>query len=294
MTPSGEPRGYIKGDALKELWIHTGTACNLACPFCLEGSKPGDTRLGQVTLADVKPLIDEAYAMGTRQFSFTGGEPFVVKGMVEILDYAARKGECLILTNGTLPVLRRIKEIATLISFKDRINFRISIDYPDAERHDEGRGAGSFDQAFEGMRALNDLGFSVSLARQMPAGETDKAEGDAPYREILAARGLPRDMTIIAFPDFAAPGSVRDVPHISEDCMTRYHTPASRAEFMCSYSRMVVKDEGRMRVYACTLVDDDRDYDLGDHLADSLDETIRLKHHRCYSCFALGASCSER
>jgi len=40
-TTEGEPRGYIDPQALKELWFHTGTACNLACPFCLEGSKPG-------------------------------------------------------------------------------------------------------------------------------------------------------------------------------------------------------------------------------------------------------------
>lgn len=292
-TPEGEARGYIKSDDLKELWIHTGTACNLACPFCLEGSKPGDMRLGQVTLADVKPHIDEAYEMGTRQFSFTGGEPFVVKGMIEILDYAASKGNCLVLTNGTLPVLRRIKEIATLVPHKDKIKFRVSIDYPDAARHDEGRGDGSFDQAFEGMRALYDLGFDVSMARQMEKDEPSKAEGDAPYRAVLAHKDMPTDMTIVAFPDFATPGSIVDVPHISEDCMTRYHTEQTRAEFMCGFSRMMVKDKGEMRVYACTLVDDDTDYDLGDSLGESMDETIRLKHHRCYSCFAYGASCSE-
>jgi len=56
---------------------------------------------------------------------------------------------------------------------------------------------------------------------------------------------------------------------------------------------MVVKSNGRMRVYACTLVDDDEDYDLGDTLAESLKPRIRLKHHRCYACFAFGASCSE-
>jgi hypothetical protein len=41
-----------------ELWFHTGTACNLDCPFCLEGSRPGDDRLQRITLADVRPLID--------------------------------------------------------------------------------------------------------------------------------------------------------------------------------------------------------------------------------------------
>ncbi|RMH16835.1 MAG: radical SAM protein, partial [Gemmatimonadetes bacterium] len=74
-TPEGERRGYIRAERLKEVWFHTGTICNLACPFCLEGSGPGDDRLGQVTLEDVVPFVDEAVGLGVRQFSFTGGEP---------------------------------------------------------------------------------------------------------------------------------------------------------------------------------------------------------------------------
>jgi hypothetical protein len=62
---------------------------------------------------------------------------------------------------------------------------------------------------------------------------------------------------------------------------------------MCAFSKMAVKKEGRMRVYACTLVDDDPSYDLGGTLAESLPKRVTLRHHRCYSCFAYGASCSE-
>ena len=50
---------------------------------------------------------------------------------------------------------------------------------------------------------------------------------------------------------------------------------------------------GAVRVYACTLVDDDDDYDLGADLDGSMDYRIMLGHHRCYSCFAHGASCTE-
>ena len=55
-TAAGDPRGYIEPHALRELWFHTGTACNLACPFCLEGSKPGDSRLGRITLAEAQAV----------------------------------------------------------------------------------------------------------------------------------------------------------------------------------------------------------------------------------------------
>ena len=67
-TPSREPRGYIQPNSLQEIWFHTGTACNLACPFCLEGSKPGDNRLNRITLEDVQPFMEEALSLGVRQF----------------------------------------------------------------------------------------------------------------------------------------------------------------------------------------------------------------------------------
>jgi len=67
--PLGNPRGYIQPAQLKELWFHTGTVCNLRCPFCLEGSKPGDNRINPLTLKEAKPFIQEAVALGTEQFS---------------------------------------------------------------------------------------------------------------------------------------------------------------------------------------------------------------------------------
>ena len=67
-TRNGDRRGYIDSDRLKELWIHTGTACNLACPFCLEGSHPGDGRIPGMKLSDVKPFIHEALYGGGAVF----------------------------------------------------------------------------------------------------------------------------------------------------------------------------------------------------------------------------------
>ncbi len=292
LTPQGEPRGYIDPHALQELWFHTGTACNLACPFCLEGSKPGDNRLDRITLADAQPFIDEAVGLGVEQFSFTGGEPFIVKDFVNILRYASERRPCLVLTNGTDAVLKRLGQIETLAAQPNAIAFRVSIDFPDRDRHDAGRGAGNFDLAWQGMRALHARGFKVSLARQMDPGE-DSAAVDAAFREWFEAYGLPSDATIVSFPDFLTPGSDPKVPHVTEHCMTAYQTEQTRREFMCAFSKMMVKINGRMRVYACTLVDDDPSYDLGGTLEESLTKRVMLHHHRCYSCFAFGSSCSE-
>ncbi len=291
-TRLGERRGYIQPHTLSELWFHTGTACNLACPFCLEGSKPGDGRLGHVTLGDVRPFVDEAVELGVRQFSFTGGEPFVNRDVVRILAYALDRAPCLVLSNGIDALTQRLEQIEPLRASAHPLAFRISIDHPDEALHDAGRGAGNFAKAWAAVRELHARGFKVSIARQMALNE-EGAVVEAAYRDLLRRQELPEDLTLVAFPDFGAPGAQRDVPDVTESCMTRFQTEATRREFMCAYSKMVVKQGGRMRVYACTLVDDDPAYDQGATLRESLGMCVRLKHPRCYSCFRYGASCSE-
>ncbi len=291
-TPDYKPRGYIQPQSLKELWFHTGTICNLSCPFCLEGSKPGDDRLNKMTFEDAKPWMEEALNLGVERFSFTGGEPFVIKDMMTILDYALDHRPCLVLTNATHPLKMRLNDLMAFKNKPNGLNFRVSLDYPDPRKHDQGRGQGNFNLAVKTLGQLHKMGFSVSVARQRAKDENIQAV-DKAYQFYFKKVGLPIDTRIVSFPDFSTPGSIPKVPHITEHCMTKFQTEETRAKFMCNFSKMVVKRDGQMRVYACTLVDDDIDYDLGGTLRDALKVRIMLKHHRCYSCFAHGASCSE-
>ncbi len=292
VTPSGEPRGFIHAHALDELWFHTGTACNLACPFCLEGSKPGDNRLQLMRFDDAKPFIDEALTLGVKQFSFTGGEPFINKDMVRILDYALDRRPCMVLTNATEPLIKRLHQIEALRNRGHSLHFRVSLDHFEAARHDAGRGEGMFALALDGLRGLYDMGFSLSVANQVLPDHSAEAVSKH-FAKVFYAVGLPEDLPRIEFPEFHPPGSDVAAPQITLGCMANYQTESSRREFMCAFSRMVVKQAGRIRVYACTLVDDDADYDLGGTLTESLQEPVSMKHHRCYSCFQFGASCSE-
>lgn len=291
-TADGSKRGYIEPARLKELWFHTGTACNLSCDFCLEGSGPGDQRLGLVKLADVEPFIHEALELGAEQFSFTGGEPFLAKDLVKILQLASEYKPCLVLTNGTEALQKRIDQLDLLHDSSHPVSFRVSLDSPFRAEHDAGRGEGNFRSALEGIRMLRARGFQVSIARHMQPDE-DKVSVENAYRELFRAQGIDHDVAFVAFPDFLPPGSSGSGPDISTSCMTQYHTEESRASFMCSFSKMVVKQDGQMRVYACTLVDDDREYDMGGSIREALDARISMKHHRCFSCFKYGSSCSE-
>ena len=291
-TSRHEPRGYIQPQRLDELWFHSGTNCNLRCPFCLEGSKPGDNRIEFLTLADARRFIAEALELDVHKFSFTGGEPFVNPEFVAILDAALEHRPCLVLTNATEPLMNQMAEVLRLRDKPHPLRFRVSLDHPDPAKHDESRGKGNFKKALGTLGRLHRAGFGVSIARLMPAGE-DSAAVDRAYAPYFAAAGVPEDIAIIKFPEFYPPGALPTVPEITETCMTRYLNAAQREAFMCNFSKMIVRKNGRCGVYACTLVDDVAGYDLGPTLREALSKRVLLGHHRCYSCFACGASCSE-
>lgn len=293
MTPDGTPRGYIQPETLSELWFHTGTKCNLGCWFCLEESGPKANRIEAMTFEEARLFMDEALRLGVEQFSFTGGEPFVNDDMVKILDYALDHKPCLVLTNGTLPLKKRFDEVAPLVNKPHSLKFRISLDFPDPKRHDEARGKGNFAMALKSLKVLFDTGFQVSVARHREAVESN-SEVDDKFREIFSRSGLPANTNIISFPELHRPGEQVEVPPITENCMTTYKDEESRSQFMCNYSKMIVKIAGRLAVYACTLVDDDHDYAFGKSLDESMNVRVMLKHHRCFSCFSAGTSCSEK
>ncbi len=288
-----EPRGSIQPQQLTELWFHTGTICNLSCPFCLEGSKPGDRRLNAIVLEDIRPVMQEALTLGVKKFSFTGGEPFVIPEIFKILDYALKLKPCLVLTNATDPLIMRFQNLVKLKGSPHLLSLRVSLDFPDPAKHDAGRGAGQFMKSLRVLAQLYQEGFQISIARQKQHRKEDIQAANRDYLPYLRQVGLPENIHFTVFPEFYMPGVMIDVPTITEDCMARYQTAESRSRFMCSYSKMVIKKEGRMRVYACTLVDDDPEYDLGESLSESMKARILLKHHRCYSCFAYGTTCSE-
>lgn len=292
-TSQGADRGYIDAHGLKELWFHTGTRCNLSCPFCLEGSSPTEDRLSYITLEETRPILAQAVELGCERFSFTGGEPFLNRDFMGILAEALELAPCLVLTNATQPLHLRLADLEKLRHHGRRLKFRVSLDHPEAKWHDQGRGEGSFDRAIEGLAKLQELGFDTSVACQWPTGK-EREDLESQYRSVLKGRVRLDELAFVFFPDFHPPGKDIKTPEITRGCMTRYHDEMSRASFMCSFSRMVIKRPAGLRVSACTLVDDDEQYDLskGD-LKEALETRVTLGHHRCFSCFSCGSSCSE-
>jgi sulfatase maturation enzyme AslB (radical SAM superfamily) len=281
--------------AFSELWIHTGTACNLECPFCLEGSKPGDTRLAKLSLHELKPYLESAVQQGAQRFAFTGGEPLIVKEIVKILEFALQLRPCMVFTNGTAPLIKRVHQLQLLKQQPHPLSFRVSLDRPDEKAHDAERGWGNFKRALDALKLLHEHGFAISIARHSQPDE-DSALVSLRYRELLRKHRLPESTPIVALPDFGRLTQSQDqtntgTEHKSMNVTTAQwlEAQAAGASPMCTRTRMLVKTGDSVRLWACPLTDDDPRFDTGSDLAASLATPIELRHARCHRCIR-GAS----
>ena len=96
-----------------KLWIYTNYDCNLSCTYCVAESSPHAPRRG-LSLETVLRIVDEAVPLGFQRLFFTGGEPFILDDIYEMLAYAAARAETIVLTNASLLRGPRLDRLAAL------------------------------------------------------------------------------------------------------------------------------------------------------------------------------------
>jgi len=271
--------------SFRDLWIHTGTACNLSCPFCHEGSSPGDSRLQALTAAEVLPLLTTAADSGVRRFILTGGEPLILKGIQELLLAALQLRPVLVLTNGTAPWIRRSQQLAALRAAPHPLSFRVSLDTPDEAAHDAQRGLKNFRKAVEGLKLLHAAGFDTGITRQIQPGE-DAALIAHRFRQVLRRHGLPDDLSVMALPQLGALGSAP--PDVGAGGAGSDASPPCPP--LCASGRMLIRRDGALKLTACALVDDDPAFDRAPALESALATPIDPVHRRCRLCLGGGVN----
>ncbi|HWC18583.1 MAG TPA: radical SAM protein [Terriglobales bacterium] len=143
------------------LWLYTNFDCNLRCDYCCVRSSPSVSRR-ELGLERVQRITREAAEIGVKEIFVTGGEPFLLEDIGEILLACAGASPTTVLTNGMLFTGRRAESLRILP--RDRIVLQISLDSPTPERHDLHRGPGSWARACAGIQRARAQGFRVRLA----------------------------------------------------------------------------------------------------------------------------------
>ncbi len=140
-------------------WHVTGR-CNLNCRHCYMQAPAG--RYGQLSFDAMAGLVEQFERANVLEVSLTGGEPFVRRDLLDILQLLAQKKIRLaqIFSNGLLITNRHLASIRK-IGFRPA--FQISFDGVGA--HDQMRGTTGTEQGvIDAIRRLRDAGFPVVVA----------------------------------------------------------------------------------------------------------------------------------
>ena len=171
------------------LWLYTNFDCNLRCDYCCVRSSPKASRRA-LGLARVQRIAREAAELGIGEIFVTGGEPFLLADIGEILISCAAAAPTTVLTNGMLFSGRRLEALRSLP--RDRLTLQISLDSPTPERHDRHRGQGAWARALEGIARARTEGYRVRLAATVSSD--DEAED---FERFLDAQKIGEEDRVI-------------------------------------------------------------------------------------------------
>jgi len=171
------------------LWLYTNFDCNLQCDYCCVRSSPRAPRRA-LGLERVRRIALEAAELGVGEIYVTGGEPFLLGDVGEIVAACAAAAPTTVLTNGMLLAGRRLEILRSLS--RERVTLQISLDSPTPERHDRHRGAGTWARAWRGIERARSEGFRVRLAATV-ATDAEAAE----FRRFLDAQQIAEENRVI-------------------------------------------------------------------------------------------------
>ena len=172
---------------LKKLWIYTNYDCNLRCSYCLAESSPKAPRRA-IGAAEIKRLVDEAVELGFESVYFTGGEPFLLEEIFEILAYASERMQTSVLTNAMLLRGKRLEKLCSIRN--ENLIAQISLDGSSEEQHDPYRGAGSWRKTIEGIHNLQESGLRIRLSTTQTPANSDHLGEICAFHQAL---GIPED-----------------------------------------------------------------------------------------------------
>ena len=160
------PYNFMNGKAWtpQSITIETTLRCNLSCQMCpldlpkmmhdhVDLDYVRERKKAEMTTQEILGVIDDVSAMGVREMTLTGGELFLRRDAMELIEHAVQRGRRLCVnTNGWFLTRKNARQLIEI-----GVNaLSVSIDGPD-EVHDQiRRGNGSFRRICEGLAMLKE------------------------------------------------------------------------------------------------------------------------------------------
>ena len=191
MTVPGLTEAFASGRVSDRLWLYSNYHCNLRCCYCLTESAPGVPRR-VLAPADMVEAADQARALGFGALGVTGGEPFLIPELPELLGDLARRLPVLVLSNATLfseRLLTRMRPLADL-----PVSVQISLDSAEPDVNDAFRAPRNFGKVVAAIPRLVELGIPVRIAT---TGDHNSAEEMERLCALHRSLGVPDEDHVV-------------------------------------------------------------------------------------------------
>lgn len=203
--------------------------CNMRCPFC--DFWPNGAPREELSAHEWRRVADELAELGTMLVSVEGGEPLVRADLPEIIAGFRQAGHLpLLYTNGWFMDEARV---AALVAAGVH-QVGVSIDFPDAARHDAMRRAeGAFDRAIAAVKRLREAlgGPAVHLMTVLMRQNQGELE---PLFGLSASLGVRHHVTLLSDLGFRR-GKLEEASRPDAAALTGLESLASRHPHVSSF-----------------------------------------------------------
>lgn len=159
----------IPNDGGKVIWEITHN-CNYGCSYCIFSCTKKRVE-GELTTEECFHVIDELVKNGFKHLKVTGGEPFIRKDLIEILEYASKYMVVDVSTNASL-----LSE--DLVDKLNKIKLKmihVSLD-GNKEEHESVRGINTYERTIRGLELLKKSKNKVRIGTVIHANNEDDLE----------------------------------------------------------------------------------------------------------------------
>ena len=274
---------------LDVLWLQvTGTVCNIACRHCFISCGPRNESHAVMTREDVLSRLEQARALGVKEYYFTGGEPFLHSDIFTFIEETLRQGPLTILTNGMLidePAATRLAELAACSPYS--LDLRVSLDGASAQENDPIRGRGTFESTVRGAQHLERAGLTPVLSVTTVHAKYASDEGRERFFALLRERGFHKPRVKLIPPFKLGREAKRSGAYGPTDALAPGDLLDGEAYVLQCGSGRTVTSNG---VFPCPILIEEPGARMSESLEDSL-VSIRLNHPACVTCHVEGFSC---
>lgn len=183
-----------QGSVNPRLWFYANYHCNLQCSYCLTESGPL-VRRREFGHEAVLAHAAEAAELGFEAFGVTGGEPFLLDYMPQLVAELGRSRPTVVLSNATVFNDRRLREMEPLAELP--VHVQISLDHPDPVENDEMRGPENFRKVMEAIPRLVERGIKVRIATTLEDPDAVDPEETERLCELHRSMGIPDEDHVV-------------------------------------------------------------------------------------------------